>query len=125
MKLSSIEIDYDLSTLGTWFNYSGDFYIRIARAGSKLYKESITKQFGKGLTNDDMHRTALANLVTDWKGLIGEDDKEIEFTLDHINTTILNPNYPELMDFVIIKSADIENYRVQKVEEIKKHSVAM
>lgn len=64
--------------------------------------------------NADARRCFLENIVTDWKGITGDDGKPVPYSADSME--LLLAEYPELFPEIEAEASKVERYRVAVLE---------
>lgn len=118
---------------GIWADYEGSS-LKIGRAGSdahlKAQEENETpyrKKIDRGTLKASVRRklnlmTLSQSILQDWKGVAGEDGKEVAYTPE-LGFEALS-NDPDLLEFVVDTATENENYAVERVAKIAKKSTA-
>lgn len=129
-KLSTIKIDNDKAS-GIWVEYSLDIKLKIASLRNKGYQAFIRKegkeyqvQIAHGVLNDEalepiFIRALAKHVLVDWKNIEDDDGSPIPYSQEKAEEILANPEYRDLLDFVMATAQDRERYRVEVDEAIE------
>ena len=96
---------------GTWVDVTDEISIKVRRFSSRASKESM-KRFEKEFANvgkkklkqeeveDLVTRTMADAIIVDWKGVTGDDDKELECSYENKLAILTDPEMSDFRDFV-------------------------
>lgn len=129
MAYSFDRYDVDKFEEGAWEDFQGGRF-KIARMGNPRYRDTMRqlekryrKLHGDDLTaeqQDEMHAEGMATaLLTGWEGIIkrgdGGEPVEVPYSAESAKALLLRD--PKLVAFVAAKSADLERFENEDVED--------
>ncbi len=121
---------------GQWFELSliEGAKVKVARAGNPEYKKAFkrlykpyTKQLrrGKDVSADIEERiqtdVLIDTLLKDWKGMPGENGKEIPYSKELARDLVTDPELKELKEEILGFSEEFEAYQSQMETELAKN----
>jgi len=109
-------------------------HVKVARAGNPAYKKALkrlykpyTKQLRRGKdvapeVEDRIQINLLVDtLLKDWKGLPGEDGKEVPYSKETAKLLLTDPELKELKEEIIGYSEEFEAYQENLNEDLEKN----
>ncbi len=132
MLLENLKSDKEKELEGVWVKYHDtDIEFKIARIGNaenmKKCKKILRGQKSKLKTADlfaskPLIAPAVArHVLLDWKNLQTKNSKgdvvDVKFSYETALKILQTPEYDSIYDFIMTEANDIENFRVEQIEE--------
>jgi len=128
LDLNVKAIDIKASAEGNWFKYEGGVGFLIAMNGNPAHSVAMRKMIEKagglealGAMDEEEAGNLLvpiqaAHILLGWQGLTN-GGVEFEANIENRTALLQDPQYDELRSWIILKSKDAENYRLEAVKK--------
>lgn len=129
MKLSELAADLELEEEGVWVPVQGEFEVKLCAASSKRAQKAYRKylrpherKIAAGAMKDEEIVPIVAKyiahgLLLDWKGVEGDDEKPLPFSVDVAEQTLKLPEMKYLRKQLQDLAAAQETFRRVEIEK--------
>lgn len=130
MDIKKFATNLTLEDEGVWVQLDSETKLKIARSGNKRYRGALARltaphkvALRSGKVSDEVADAILVEalaeaVLLDWEGMF-EGGKPLPYSKEEAKRLLADPSLKDFRDFVVEFANDMENYRVQELEESK------
>lgn len=132
MKLSDMKTDLTREVEGVWVPLDENASVLVARFNNKKHAAAIERlrapyraqiSTGRGISDEVSNKIALESMLEaillDWKGILGDDGKELPFTKENARVALEIKDFRDIIAGIALQR---EIFRKAEVEEAVKNS---